>query len=251
MRGDLTGRSRERNTVLVLSVLVYLGVWELLSLLIGRSLILPGPAEVLRQTLGLLKSPGAWLHVGATSLRALGGFFLSLLLGILFGGAAGLSRRFQWFFDPLLITVRSIPVLSLILLAIIWFSTELVPLFICFLIAFPVIASSVAAGVREVDRDLLEVAAVYRKSRREVFRNITLPSMLPYLLSGLSTALGLTWKSVVAAEILSMPRRGLGTAMQTAQLQLDTAGLFAWTLVVVVLAGLSEVLIRRLGGRLR
>jgi len=148
----------------------------------------------------------------------------------------------RWWKDS--ISIRSVPVLSLILLAIIWFRTELVPVFICFLVVFPIISGSVTAGVRQVDPELLEMARIYRKSRTEVLRHIYLPSILPFLSSGISTGLGLTWKSVVAAEVLSMPLRGMGTAMQTAQLQLDTAVLFGWTVLVVFLAGLFDGLIQ-------
>ncbi|MDC7232740.1 MAG: ABC transporter permease subunit [Spirochaetales bacterium] len=236
----------KRITTTILSLALYLGLWKILSVVIGRSIILPPPEEVLLQTLRFLSGREAWGKILSTTLRGLGGFSISLILGVLTGLAAGKSPVFRWFSNPFLISIRSIPVLSLILLAVIWFPTELVPVFICFLIAYPVITSAVAAGVAAVDRDLLEMAAVYRKSRRSVLLEITLPSLYPYLLNGVSTGLGLTWKSVVAAEVLSMPASGLGTAMQTAQLQLDTAHLFSWTLIVVLLASVSEALLRLL-----
>jgi NitT/TauT family transport system permease protein len=234
----------KRMWTTLISLTLYLGIWKLLSVIIGRSIILPPPEEVMLQTLRFLATRDAWSKILATCLRGLGGFSISLLLGIVTGLAAGRSRVFKWFSDPFLISIRSIPVLSLILLAVIWFPTELVPVFICFLIAYPVISSAVASGVSQVDSELLEMAAVYKKSQWTVLRDITLPSVMPYLLNGVSTGLGLTWKSVVAAEVLSMPSSGLGTAMQTAQLQLDTAHLFAWTLIVVILASLSEALLR-------
>ncbi|MBF9016193.1 MULTISPECIES: ABC transporter permease [unclassified Oceanispirochaeta] len=239
----MISESKRMRTTLI-SLALYLSIWKLLSVIIGRSIILPPPEEVLLQTLRFLGTREAWTKILATSLRGLGGFSISLILGIATGLAAGKSQMFKWFSDPFLISIRSIPVLSLILLAVIWFPTELVPVFICFLIAYPVISSAVASGVNQVDRELLEMAAVYNKSHWTVLKEITLPSVMPYLLNGVSTGLGLTWKSVVAAEVLSMPASGLGTAMQTAQLQLDTAHLFAWTLIVVLLASLSESLLR-------
>ncbi len=72
---------------------------------------------------------------------------------------------------------------------------------------------------------------------------IYLPSMLPYVGNAVSTGLGLTWKSVVAAEILSMPSKGMGTSMQAAQFQLDTPLLFAWTLLIVALSAVFEGLV--------
>jgi len=236
----------KRAAATVLSIFLYVAAWKILSLVIGRAVILPPPEDVLRQTILFLGSAHSWKMILASSLRGLAGFFISLALGLITGLLSGNSRFFRWFSDPFLISIRSIPVLSLILLAIIWFPTEIVPVFICFLVIFPVVAGSVASGVRQVDRELLEMAAVYDKSPWSIMINITLPGIAPYLFSAVSTGLGLTWKSVVAAEILSMPREGIGSAMQTAQLQLNTDQLFSWTLIVVLLAGLCELIVQKL-----
>jgi NitT/TauT family transport system permease protein len=231
---------KDRLKTTLLSVILYLTVWKLLSLLIGREIILPSPETVLIQIMHLFIQGDVFSQILPTIARGLGGFAFSLLAGVCCGLAAGRSDRVRWFLNPLIISIRSIPVLSLILLAIIWFRTELVPVFICFLVVFPIITGSVATGVKQIDRDLLEMASIYRKTEREKLRAIYLPSILPYVSSGISSGLGLTWKSVVAAEVLSMPSRGMGTAMQTAQMQLDTAILFAWTVLIVLLAAFFD-----------
>jgi NitT/TauT family transport system permease protein len=243
--------SRLKTTIF--SLLLYLTVWKLLSLLIGREIILPSPEVVSIRIIRLFRTGDVFIQIAATMGRGLAGFSLSFCLGILCGLGAGKSDRIRWFLNPLIVSIRSIPVLSLILLAVIWFRTDTVPVFICFLVVFPIIAGNVAAGVRQVDPALLEMAQIYGKSRREILTAIYLPSIFPYVSSGLSSGLGLTWKSVVAAEVLSMPSRGMGTAMQTAQLQLDTAVLFSWTVLVVFLAGSFDFLVllveKRLIGR--
>ena len=231
---------KDRLKTTLLSVILYMAVWKLLSFLIGRAIILPSPEAVLEQILLLFLKGNVLRQILPTMARGLGGFMFSLFAGICCGLAAGRSDRFRWFLNPLIISIRSIPVLSLILLAIIWFKTELVPVFICFLVVFPIITGSVTTGVKQVDPELLEMASIYRKSNREKLTAIYLPSILPYVSSGISSGLGLTWKSVVAAEVLSMPSRGMGTAMQTAQMQLDTAILFAWTVLIVLLSAFFD-----------
>lgn len=232
--------STARLKTTTLSVLLYLAVWKILSLLIGRQIILPSPEQVLLQVIQLFRSGKILPQMMPTILRGLSGFGVSFILGVLCGVMAGISKRFRWFLNPLLISIRSIPVLSLILLAIIWFKTELVPVFICFLVVFPILTGSVASGVSQIDRDLLEMARIYRKTPMEIFKMIYLPSMLPFVGNAVSTGLGLTWKSVVAAEILSMPEKGMGTSMQVAQFQLDTPLLFAWTILIVGLSAFFE-----------
>ena len=233
----------DRLKTTAFSILLYLAVWKVLSFIIGRQIILPPPEQVFLQVLLLFRQNEVFPQVLPTLIRGLSGFTFSFILGVFCGIAAGISKRFRWFLNPLLISIRTIPVLSLILLAIIWFRTELVPVFICFLVVFPLLCGSVAVGVSRIDRELLEMARIYRKTPGEIFKMIYLPSMLPYVSNAISTGLGLTWKSVVAAEILSMPEKGMGTSMQAAQFQLDTPLLFAWTILIVILSALFDAIL--------
>jgi NitT/TauT family transport system permease protein len=108
----------------------------------------------------------------------------------------------------------------------------------------PVMTEAVIGGVRGVDRRLLEMAALYRVAPRSVLWKIQLPAVVPPLLSGAAASLGLTWKVVIAAEILAQPVRAVGTEMQGARVILDTASVFSWTIAAVLLSGLTQALFR-------
>ena len=120
-----------------------------------------------------------------------------------------------------------------------------------FVAVFPVLYGNVLEGVREADRSWRKLAEVYRIGTADRIRHIYFPSLLPYLISGASAGLGISWKAVVAAEVLTLPRYGLGTGMQEARLQLDTARLLAWTLLACLLSGVGEYLLRRAARRVR
>jgi NitT/TauT family transport system permease protein len=130
--------------------------------------------------------------------------------------------------------------MSVILIAFLILGQERIPVFTAFLMVFPVMAANTMAGIGAVDGGLKEVAAIYRLSRREKLRRLYIPSLTPFLLGGLHSSLSLCWKVVVAAEVLVQPLRALGTGMQTAKAQLETAELFAWTAATVSAAALSE-----------
>ena len=85
-----------------------------------------------------------------------------------------------------------------------------------------------------------------RISRGKIFRLVYWPSLTPYLRSALTTAMGLAWKSGVAAEVLCLPRPGIGTEINHAKQAFETADLFAWTAVVIALSLLMERGLRRL-----
>jgi NitT/TauT family transport system permease protein len=91
------------------------------------------------------------------------------------------------------------------------------------------------------DLKLLQMADVYRMGHWRKFLHIRVPSALPFFVSGAGASLGLTWKVVVAGEILSSPRAGIGTAMQTAKVQLETARVFSLTLTAIFLSILTEL----------
>lgn len=141
--------------------------------------------------------------------------------------------------------------MSIILLALIWFTSELVPVFVTVLTAFPIITGNVVEGFKNVDRNLIEMAKSYRMGKRNLFIHVYLPSLYPYLTAGSSSALGLTWKVVVMAEVLAQPARAVGTGLAEAKLQLDTAEVFAWTTVAVCLSAASEAVFRVVSGRIR
>lgn len=239
--------------IFALSVLVLLLVWQFLARLIHLEIILPTPDRVVRE-LGLIVSKRDFLHsLGSTVARGAIGFLVAAGVGFAAGLAVGLSRGVENALKPLITLIQATPVMSVILLALIWFRTGGVPIFVAFLMTFPVITLNVARGVREVDANLLEMSRAYRLPRRIVLTRIYIPSVSPYVISAFSIALGLTWKVIIAAEVLSQPPFGIGTQLQEARVELETARVFAWTAVAVLLAGASDglfyLLLRLVTGR--
>lgn len=206
----------------------------------GKEIILPSPARVLGSALALYSTPRFLADLSATFLRGLAAFGLSSLLGIAAGLASGLRPLFGAALAPILTAIRATPVLALVLIALLWFPAGFVPIFTAFLMAFPIMATSAAEGSRATDQRLLEMASLFRVPRREVFLRLRLPSAASHLIAGARSAIGISWKVVVAGEILSQPERALGSGMQSSRLLLESADVFAWALAAIALCGLSE-----------
>ena len=230
----------------LLPAVFWLAVWWLLALIVGKELLIPSPPLVLR-TLGALVVTGAfWRYTALTLLRIMLGLLLGIALGIV---TALLTNRFSWLralLAPAVRVVRATPVASFIILVLLWVANGRVPVVISALVVLPVIWESTAAGLESVDRNLLEFARAYRLTRLDIWRRIVLPSMLPQLSAAVCTAIGLAWKSGVAAEVLCLPKAAVGTQVYFSKLYLDTPALFAWTLVVVALSLTVERIARRL-----
>ncbi|MDR2133629.1 MAG: ABC transporter permease subunit [Treponema sp.] len=205
--------------------------------------MLPGPLPVLRRLLGLVTTRRFLLALGNSFLRVTLGMLISAPLGIAAGTAAGLNRAAGALLRPLFQVISATPVMSVILIAFLWFGQDRTPVFTAFLMVFPVMAANTLAGIQALDRGLVELFEVYRLSRRERILSLYLPGIVPFVLGGLRSGLSLCWKVVVAAEVLIQPRRALGTGMQNAKAQLETAELLAWTVATVCAAGLSSLIL--------
>ena len=138
--------------------------------------------------------------------------------------------------QPLLSTVKAVPVASFILLALLWMNTGAVPVFCSFVMVLPMVWSNVEQGIRQTDQALLEMARCYRFSRWKLLKLVYIPSVLPYFQAALASGIGMAWKSGVAAEVLCVPAAGLGRDLYYAKIYFETPDLFAVTVTVVVLS---------------
>lgn len=233
--------STTRNRlVLGASVLALLAVWKLLSLIVGSSILLPSPEATIISAVSIFQQPHFWEAVGATVLRGLIGFAVSCLAGVIIGFIAGFNRIVSILFEPWIIVIRTTPVMSIIILAIIWFRADLVPVFATFLILFPIIYGNVAAGIANTDPQLLQMARVFKVKPWRIMTGVYFPSLLPYLASGASTAMGMAWKVIITSEILLQPARAIGSNMMLSKINLETGEVMAWTVVIIVISAFFE-----------
>jgi NitT/TauT family transport system permease protein len=226
------------------AVLLLFVIWKLISLWTGSEQLIPSPEKTLIAVADVVSRDNFWQTLLTTIGRGILGFSISLVLALLLGIPAGMNSTFRLFIDPLLVTFRSTPVISLILLAIIWLGNEMVPVFIAVLTMFPIICTNIIDGIRNVDKDLVEMGTTYRVAKNRIIREIYLPSISPFLTSGISNALGFGWRAIIIGEVLAQPGFGVGTQMQNAQIFLQVSELIAWTLIAILVSSLFEYIVR-------
>ena len=230
---------------------LYLIIWQVASMAVGSALLLPSPAATLSRFWVLLSNADSWRAVGLTLARIVGGYLLGVALGVLLATVSAASPFANALLKPLLSIVKATPVTSFILLALLWLTSGMVPLFIAMLMVLPIVWTNTLQAILQTDGQLLEMARVFRFPRARILRAIYIPSVLPQFLAACTTALGFAWKSGVAAEILALPKQSIGYQLYQSKLTIETVDLFAWTLLVVMLSMLLEALLVRGMRRLR
>ena len=240
--------TKNRKTRLLLIVLFWVIVWEGLYLLIGRDIYFPSPGSTLEALWRIVAEGESYFVISASIYRTVLALIFSAAIGIPLGALCGISKNFYDLFNPMIVILRSTPVISIIIIAIIWFPSTQVPIFAGFLMCFPVIFTATAAGVRSTDVKLLEMCLIYRIPKRRVLSSVYFPSALPYINAGMITSIGMGWKAVAAAEVLSMPKYSIGANLFFAKTFLDPSSLFAWTFVIIILSYIFEGLYGKVSG---
>lgn len=236
-----TSITAETKIIKKIGILIFwILIWHICSVFINEELLLPSPIQVLKSLTLLMGKFYFWKSVLSSVVRVIIGIFLSVIVGILLGLTAGLNKFFEELLEPLIITVKATPVISIIIIALVWFSSSNVVIFTAILICFPIVYTNVIQGVKSIDKSLIQMAAVFKVKRKYVLKDIYLPSIKNYIVSGILMCMGIGWKVSVASEVLSIPRYSIGLNLLSAKTTLETAELFAWTIVVVILSFMFE-----------
>lgn len=221
-------------------VLAWLAIWQVTATIVANDILLAGPADVIRSLFMQIFTPDFWLSIARSFSKIMCGFFLAFFAGILLGS---LSFRFpilDEILSPPLLLMKSVPVASFVILALIWAGSENLSIFISFFVVFPILYVNTRSGLASTDPKLLEMAEVFHLSLPNRIRFLYLPSLFPYLMSGCRIALGMGWKSGIAGEVIGVPSHTIGEHLYMAKIYLATADLFAWTLMIILICLLTE-----------
>lgn len=229
-----------------LAAAFYLALWQLAAILVGQPLLVPGPGEVLQRLFVLAGTAPFWRALLASMGRVAAAFLMGVALG---AALAVATQRWRWsgvLIAPLLSALRATPVSSFIILALVWMGAGAVPVFTGLIMTLPIVWGNVSQAIGSLDPAYEEMARVFALKPLKRLRYLYLPQIMPSFASACTTSLGLTWKAVIAAEVLGTPKLAMGSAMYSAKIYLETAELFAWTLVVILLSVAFEHIFARL-----
>lgn len=224
-------------------------VWEAASRLVSQDnklllLILPSPAAVFKKWLEIGFTLDFLSAVGHTLLRIVTGFFVGVVSGFLLGILTHCFKLVNTLFSPLLKTIRAIPVVAIIILLYLFFKSGTLPVVIVALMVLPIIWQTVNDGLEGTDPKLLEAAKVFKLGNFKTLVSIKLPSITEAFTTASVNALGLAWKSGVAAEVICLPEISLGTLLWMGKGNVNYDEVYAVTLTVVILSLIIELALK-------
>lgn len=227
------------------AVLFWLLVWQGGSMVLAAvyphgELLLASPLAVLIRLGELAVTPAYWQAIAWSTFRILGGFFLAAALAVPLAALAAWKPWFRELMSPLAAAIKAVPVASFIILALVWLNSRNLSLFISALMVFPPVYLNVLEGICRTDRQLLEMAQVFRVPFSRRLRCIYLPQVMPFFRTAVSLGLGLCWKAGAAAEVIGLPAGSIGERLYTAKVYFQTPDLFAWTVTIVAVSSLFE-----------
>lgn len=234
----------KKLTVSVCVLLFWLAVWQAAAMIINNSFLLPDVPETALALKAIITEHG--LEFLGAVLMTLLRVLLGLTLGIVFGTVlAVLSHHIPLLhaiISPAVSVIKATPVASFIIILWILLTGDALSVFIAFLMVMPIIWQNLIDGYDAIDKGLIEVSAVYELSFKTKMRVLVLPTLLKYFIPATITSVGLAWKSEIAAEIIAYTRNSIGQYVNDAKYFMDYSGVFAYTLVVIVLSILFESL---------
>lgn len=192
---------------------------------------LPGPGRVARSIVGLLGQAATYGHLGATARRIVAGFALSMAVGTAVGILMGARRRAEAFLDIWVVVGLTVPAPAWAMVCVMFFGlSEAGAVVAIVLLAAPFVAVNAWQGVKAMDPGLVEMARVFRFSRRALLREVVFPQLAPFLLAAARYGFGLVWKVVVIVEMIALGD-GVGWALTSAFRSFEMYAVLAWTLI--------------------
>lgn len=220
----------------------WIAMWCAVSYRVNTELLFPSPLSVIEALCTLIVTREFWITAAYSLFRVTIGILLSLIIG---SGLAVMTERISILkltLSPVISIIKSTPVASFIILALLWVERGSLPILITALIIIPIIWSNVSEGIRSVDKSLIEVAKIYGFSIPKRIIKLYVPSIAPFFVAACRSSLGMAWKAGISAEVLATPENAIGKELYFSKTYLETPSLFAWTLVVIVLSILIEKL---------
>jgi len=240
---------RKKNITALISIAFLYVLWYVISFYIDKNLpynlVLPNPNLVFIKVYELLTKSATYTIVFASFSRLLIALVVSFFSAIIIGTIASIKAPFEAFLRPYVSSIRAIPVASMLVVILLWIGSKNAPIVICAMVVFPLFYEMILESIKNMEKSFLEVISLDSKFNFFVFRKVYVPAILNNLFISFVQSIGLGFKVLVMSELIAYTEDSIGKKIYTSKLNLDIEGVFAWTIIIIVIVMIIEWLFRR------
>ncbi len=232
----------------LLTIVVCILLWKGVSLLF-LPVFLPGPLVLLYRVIVVYGDPASYIVVWQTLSRIFEGLIVSMLIGTALGLSMGLQRNVEAFLDSWIMVLLTFPAVCWAFLSVLWFGlSDIGPVLTIVLIVFPFVAMNVWEGTKAIEKELIDMAKVYKAKRYLTIRKVLIPQLMPYLFSSMRIALSLSWKIALVGEAFAV---GSGVGQKLIYYFEDTRVdmMLAWGISFMIVMVLIDLFVFRIWER--
>ena len=238
-------------TLFSLGVIFVIALWILCSVLFDKNgAIFPNPIATIERFGDILSEQQTYISLGYTFMRMVIGFLVSFLLALIVGMIAGNHEEIYQFLKPLMVVLKSVPTVAFVFVFIVMSNAREAPIYVVFVICFPILYEAVVGGFKSIDKDVLDAAKVDGASYLKSAAFIKFPLAVPYIIVGIVSSFALSFKIEIMAEVITgSTKNGLGSSINYAYSQAEMPNVFAYSLLVIIfmlLVSLLEEVIRQI-----
>lgn len=223
------------------AVLFWIAAWQLASMVVGSEFVLASPLDAVAALARLLPSAEFWRSVAFSLIRIVGGCASAYLVAVPLALAAASHPAVRTLLQPAMGAIKGTPIACTVVALLIWFGSGNISAIAVGLAVLPVVYFGVLQGTDRADPRMRDLFRAFGAPAPVRLLAQTWPQILPYLRAASQSALGMSWKAGVAAELIGVPTGSIGERIYQAKLLLETADLFAWTIAVIALAWICEL----------
>ncbi|MGG7058570.1 ABC transporter permease [Clostridium nigeriense] len=235
--------SMKNKKLICISLILIILIWIIISNIINNSIYLPKVSEVIKEISNIAKEKGFIQNIIYSLIRGALSFIVALIIAVILGIISSFNKVFYNFFYPINAILKSIPNIAFILIALIWLNKNYAPYLIGIVIAFPILYESTLNSILNSNEDLLEMLNSFNINFIDRLLNLHIQSIIINISQIATSTFSLVFKVVIAGEVFGQPTFGIGTAIQGEKINFNTAGIFAWIIIVSILCFITDKVI--------
>lgn len=233
----------KKFTINLLSALFWIGIWEVIYLCVDKNFLLASPLAVAQNLVILLTKKSTYYIMLMSLLRILTGFLAAIVIGCLFAYVSFRVKPLRPLIEILFKIIKLSPIVSFIILALVYVPEWIIVPLISFLMVTPVFYYSTLSSLRNVDKKMIEMARMYDFTPFQKLKYIYINSGRKAFIGAIETGIGFAFKSGITAEVLVLPKVSFGMMLYTSKIYLDGLNLASYTILLIILAILVEKLV--------